>query len=104
MPQNSPKSGKSLRIFHAKFIFSQFEDHNSENVLGEHTPKHPVNSLRLTVVLNLILEKSGNPVPYENSGWRKQLCCIGRRCIGNVTRSTLNHLSISKSESVDDVT
>ena len=43
-----------------KFLFSQVEDPNFENFLGGPCPQTPLNGLRLTVELNLGLEKSGN--------------------------------------------
>ena len=42
-----------------KFIFSQVEDPNFENFLGDHVPRPPKWS-RTHVELNLGLEKSGN--------------------------------------------
>ena len=45
--------GKS-EFFCPKFIFSQVEDSNFENFLGELMPPHPLNGLGLTGELNLI--------------------------------------------------
>ena len=42
--------------------FSQFEDPNFENFLGQHAPRPP-NGFRLTADFNLSLEKSGNSIP-----------------------------------------
>ena len=42
-----------------KFIFSQVEDPNFENFLGEHAPDS-LNGFGITVEINLGLEKSGN--------------------------------------------
>ena len=50
--QNSKRQG----ICCLKFIFSQVEDPNFKNLLGQHAP----NCLGLTVELNFGLEKSGN--------------------------------------------
>ena len=56
---NLRQNSKSQGIFGLKFIFSQVEDSNFENFLGEHAPA-PLNGFRLTVELNLGLEKSAN--------------------------------------------
>ena len=60
---NLQKNSKSLRKVREfcclKFSFSQVEDPNFEDFLGEHATS-PLNGPRLTVELNLGLEKSGN--------------------------------------------
>ena len=52
------KSGKVREFCCLKFIFSQVEDPDFENFLGEHAPR-PLSGLGLMVKLNLGLEKSG---------------------------------------------
>ena len=49
MPQNSPNQGKVREFRWVKFIFSQFEDSNFENFLGEHGLMDTVNGLLLIV-------------------------------------------------------
>ena len=56
--QNSESQGKVREFCCLKCIFSQVEDHNFENFLGEHAPR-PLNGLGLTLELDISLEKSG---------------------------------------------
>ena len=57
-------SGKSQGICCLKYIFSQVEDSNFKNFLGEHAPD-PLNGLGITVELNLIYLLTGYPVRTE---------------------------------------